>query len=176
MSHDHAERLNRMRQDFTSALQRFVVRLEQAGERGEVVSSGSAWSPAQVAYHVSLVNELFAGLMDGTIPGAEQAPAGFVERDWSEIAATAGPRLTAPEDARPPAGANMAEALARLRASAERVVEAIARLTPERGAGFTLKTSMVGEISVYQVGEWATVHVIRHNAQVKRMLEARSEP
>jgi hypothetical protein len=173
MSLDHAARLSRMREDFTSALQRFVARLEQAGERSEVVPEPGAWSPAQVAYHVSLVNELLAGLMDGTITGVEPAPVRFVERNWSEIAATAEPRLTAPEDTRPPAGVKMADALPRLLASGERVVSAIARLTPERGAGFILRTSIVGEISVYQVGEWATVHVIRHNAQVKRMLEVR---
>jgi hypothetical protein len=29
---------------------------------------------------------------------------------------------------------------------------------------------IVGRISVYQIGEWATAHVIRHNRQAKRAL------
>jgi hypothetical protein len=30
--------------------------------------------------------------------------------------------------------------------------------------------SMVGCISLYHVGEWALLHVIRHNKQMKRLL------
>jgi hypothetical protein len=30
--------------------------------------------------------------------------------------------------------------------------------------------SILGQITLYQVGEWATAHVARHNAQAKRRL------
>ena len=63
-----------------------------------------------------------------------------------------------------------AAAIEKLRASADAVRAALASLTPERGLGYTLKTSIVGEISVYQIGDWATAHVIRHNAQAKHVL------
>lgn len=159
-----------MTQEFTTALERFVARLEGAGEGAERQPADGGWSPAQVAYHVSLVNDAFAGLISATIRGTEPAAPDFVERDWTSVAASVAPKLTAPERSRPPENATMAEALPRLRASGERVVQAIAGLTPERGAGFTLKSPIVGEISVYQIGEWATAHVIRHNAQVKRRL------
>ena len=43
--------------------------------------------------------------------------------------------------------------------------------TPERGAGYGISSPIVGEITVYQIGEWATAHVIRHNRQAKRILE-----
>jgi hypothetical protein len=29
---------------------------------------------------------------------------------------------------------------------------------------------VVGAITVYQIGEWATSHIIRHNRQAKRVL------
>ena len=30
--------------------------------------------------------------------------------------------------------------------------------------------AVVGTISVYQLGEWATAHIARHNRQAKRVL------
>jgi hypothetical protein len=29
---------------------------------------------------------------------------------------------------------------------------------------------LVGSITVYQIGDWATAHIIRHNRQAKRVL------
>lgn len=65
----------------------------------------------------------------------------------------------------------MAEALERLEASAARMRRALDGLTAERGAGHGISHRIVGgPISLYQVVEWATVHIIRHNQQAKRVL------
>jgi hypothetical protein len=44
-------------------------------------------------------------------------------------------------------------------------------VTPDRGARHGISSPIVGGlITVYQLGEWATAHVIRHNQQAKRTL------
>jgi hypothetical protein len=43
-------------------------------------------------------------------------------------------------------------------------------LTPERGGRMGVTHAIVGTISVYQIAEWATAHVARHNRQAKRVL------
>ena len=43
-------------------------------------------------------------------------------------------------------------------------------LTAERGAHLGVTNAIVGTISVYQIGEWATAHIARHNRQAKRVL------
>ena len=53
-----------------------------------------------------------------------------------------------------------------------RMARALDRLTPERGSGMGLTHPITGPISVYQIGDWATAHVIRHNQQAKRVLGA----
>jgi hypothetical protein len=63
------------------------------------------------------------------------------------------------------------EAIAALEASAVRMAHAFDTITPERGARFGITSAIVGgTINVYQIGEWATAHVIRHNKQAKRVL------
>jgi hypothetical protein len=44
-------------------------------------------------------------------------------------------------------------------------------VTPERGTRHGISSPIVGgAINLYQVGEWATAHVIRHNRQAKQVL------
>jgi hypothetical protein len=43
-------------------------------------------------------------------------------------------------------------------------------LTAERGACMGITSAVVGSITVYQIGDWVTAHVIRHNRQAKRVL------
>jgi hypothetical protein len=50
-----------------------------------------------------------------------------------------------------------------------RMARALDRLSPERGR-MGITSSLVGTISLYQVCEWATAHVIRHNKQAKLAL------
>ncbi len=173
MSETHEARIARMRQQFDEAMARFLARLEAAGPAGERPRT-DGWNAAQIAWHVAKVNESFAGVLTGKLPGAEPAPPGFVERSWPEVLSALPAKRIARGAVVPPPDMTMAEALPRLRASAEEVRSALAALTPERGGGFVLRTTITGEISVYQVGEWATAHVIRHNAQAKGVLAAAS--
>jgi len=66
----------------------------------------------------------------------------------------------------------MTDALAALHASAEKIHAALSSLTSERGSTLGITHPAVGTVNLYQVGEWATVHTIRHNRQAKRVLGA----
>jgi uncharacterized damage-inducible protein DinB len=170
MPEPHAQHINRITAEFNEAMTRFLTRLERAGARGDVSPADGEWSVGQIAWHVALVNEAFAGLIAGSIPGPAPAPAGFVERDWQDVRNGITGKLEASRRVRPPADARLQEAIEKLQRSADALRTALGSLTAERGSGFTLKSPIVGEISVYQIGEWATAHVIRHNAQAKRVL------
>jgi hypothetical protein len=50
------------------------------------------------------------------------------------------------------------------------MARALASLGEERGARMGITHRTVGAITLYQVGEWATSHVMRHNRQAKRVL------
>jgi hypothetical protein len=167
----HEIRTTRMMRQFDEAIARFSARLEAAGASAERPRE-AGWTVAQIAWHVAKVNDSFAGLMTGRISGAEPAPEDFAERDWSDVVAAIPATITARGPSIPPAQVTIADAIERLRASAAEVRRAIATLTPERGGSFVLRTPITGVISVYQIAEWATAHVIRHNAQAKRVLAA----
>ncbi len=160
-----------MTRQFDEAMARFMARVEAAGTAAERPRA-DGWNVAQIAWHVAKVNGSFAGLMTGRIAGAEPAHEGFVERNWSEVVAGVPATIVARGPSIPPPEVAVADALERLRASADEVRHAIGSLTPERGSRFVLRTPITGEISIYQVAEWATAHVIRHNAQAKRVLGA----
>ena len=170
MAETHEDRIARMTSDFTHAMGRFLERLGRAGARGEAVPAEGQWSAAQIAWHVALVNEAFAGLIAGSIKGTAPAAGDFVERDWPTVLMGVAPKQVASSRVQPPPDVAMRDAIEKLRASAESLHAALASLTPERGRGYTVKSPIVGEITVYQIGEWATAHVIRHNAQAKRVL------
>jgi hypothetical protein len=168
----HLERVRHIRESFAEANERLVARLRRvdhtAAERG---ADGGGWSAAQIGWHVAAVTSRFAGLMSGDAAGVQQLPPDFVERDWTAIGASIPSRLQAPRSAEPPPRVTRDEAVAALEASGVRLARALDRVTPERGAGFGLTSPIVGgTINVYQIGEWATAHVIRHNRQAKRVL------
>ncbi len=60
-------------------------------------------------------------------------------------------------------------ALERLRASGHQMSKAIASLTPERGAGYCV-TLPFGTISLFELAELTTAHVVRHIDQVEKAL------
>jgi hypothetical protein len=62
------------------------------------------------------------------------------------------------------------EAIAALESSATKMARALDTLTPERGGRMGITHAVVGTITLYQLGNWATAHVIRHNRQAKRVL------
>jgi hypothetical protein len=168
----HYARLHHLRESFAEANERFVTRLRNAGE-DEVrrVPEGGGWSAAQIGWHVAKVTTRFAGLISGDLPGAQPLAADFREREWSSIVSGIPDRLQAPGAFEPPPTVTRTDAIAALEAAGVRMARAFDTITPERGAGHGISSAIVGgTITVYQIGEWATAHVIRHNRQAKRVL------
>jgi DinB superfamily len=163
----HAERIADLLERVDQASSRLAARIEDAGDRARLATTG--WSPAQIGAHVAMVNREFAALIDGSAPQAGPAPDGFVERSWSEIAKGIPERVEAPSRVAPPAEISGQEAAARVRQSATRLRTAIAGLSPDR-ARYCVTSRVVGTITLYQVGDWAVGHMIRHNQQAKRIL------
>ncbi|MBP6715809.1 MAG: DinB family protein [Acidobacteria bacterium] len=167
---NHATRIAELTAAFNESMARFLGRLQAAtAEQLVKAPEGGGWSAAQVVWHVGATNEAFAGLIDGSIPNARPAAEGFTETPWGDIASQVPAKLEAPERFHPPADVTPADALAKLVASQQRVVDALAGLEESR-AGLTVRSTVGTPISLYQVGNWAAAHVARHNSQVKRLL------
>lgn len=168
----HRARIGHLRESFAEANERLVARLRAADDDGaRRVPEGGGWSAAQIGWHVAKVTTRFAGLMSGELPGAQPLPSGFVERPWAEVASQVADRLEAPAGFQPPPVVARMEAISALEASGIRLARALDIVTAERGAGHGITSPIVGgAINLYQVGEWATAHVIRHNKQAKRVL------
>lgn len=148
---------------------RLIARIEGTPDTiAERVPAGGGWSAAGIAWHVAVTNEQFAGLIDGSLPGARPPEAGFEETPFSQIVSVVPDQLDAPPKFHPPEGLTRVEALERVRASRDKMSQAI-RTMPESRGLWTVK-SILGLVTVYQVGEWATAHVARHNAQAKRAI------
>jgi hypothetical protein len=165
----HDERIAATAAAFEAAMARFLARIEgTTDDVAERVPADGGWSAAGIAWHVAVTNEQFAGMVEGSVPGARPPEPGFEETPFAEILSIVPDGLEAPPKFHPPAGLTRAEALARARASRDKMLQAI-RAIPESRGLWTVK-SMLGLVTVYQVGEWATAHVARHNAQAKRTI------
>lgn len=148
---------------------RLIARIEATPDSiAERMPADGGWSAAGIAWHVAVTNEQFAGLVEGSVPGATPPEDGFEETPFSEITSIVPDHLDAPPKFHPPEGLTRADALARVRASRDRMSQAIRGIPVSRGL-WTVK-SILGLVTVYQVGEWATAHVARHNAQAKRAI------
>ena len=166
----HDERIDGLRRAYDEAHGRFVARLERvAAEALEAVPSEGGWSAAQIAWHVAAVDTAFAGLISGQRPSQPLA-ADFQERAWSDVVALIPRQLEASRSVMPPPGVRRDEALLALAGAATRMTSALRDLTAERGAGFGISHHLVGTINLYQIGDWAIAHTIRHNAQAKKLL------
>jgi hypothetical protein len=166
----HAERVVDLATRFDDAMARFGARVNgAAAEAAERTPPGGGWSVAQMAWHVGVISDAFAGLIDGSIAKARPAPPGYTEAAWSSLASKVPQQFEAPARFRPPATVKQADTALKLRVSGEHMKAALAGLTADR-ATWTVE-SILGPITLYQVGEWAIAHVIRHNAQAKRTLE-----
>lgn len=168
-----ASRAADVRRAFTEANQRLIARLRGAEPAAAERTVEGAWSAAQIGWHVAAVTTRFAGMISGDIPAAQPLAEGFRERTWTDVAAAIPDRLEAPAAALPPAAVWCADAVAALEASGERMVTALESLTAERGDRMGVVHPIVGAISVLQIGEWATAHIMRHNRQAKRALGER---
>jgi hypothetical protein len=127
--------------------------------------------PAQIAVHVAMVNDNIAGVIDGSVAAAAPPAEGFVERAWRDVVRVVPARNAAPPRYHPPASVSADDGLAHFRASIARLSAAIAGLTPERGR-YCFTNRAVGQITLYQAGDFAIAHMIRHNQQAKRILES----
>ena len=87
-----------------------------------------------------------------------------------QIAASIPNRLQAPAALHPPPAVKRTEAVAALEASGTKMARAFDVLTCERGGRMGIANAVVGTISVYQLAEWATAHIARHNRQAKQIL------
>ena len=167
----HYARMRHIRESFAEANERLVARLRRVEHAAaERRPDGGGWSASQIGWHVAAVTRRFADLVSGERPSVKLAD-DFVERDWTAIVEEIPSRLKASDAFEPPARVTRDEAVASLEAAGVRLANALDRLTPERGNGFGISHAIVGgTINLYQLAEWATAHVIRHNRQAKRVL------
>jgi hypothetical protein len=169
VSQTHQSRIEELVGRLRETTGRFSTRLAGAGPRGEQAATG--WSVAQVAVHVALVNDSLSAVIEGTTDGAVPPAPDFRERPWPDVVRDVPARNEAPRRFHPPDLVTTANALAQFDQSAMRLERAISSLSPER-ATYTITNRVVGTISLYQAGEFAIAHMIRHNMQAKRILES----
>ncbi|OFW07314.1 MAG: hypothetical protein A3H96_17500 [Acidobacteria bacterium RIFCSPLOWO2_02_FULL_67_36] len=167
---EHLARVGRLRQAFAGANERLVARLRRATDAAAERAPDGRWSAARIGWHVAAVTNRFAGLISGDIAGAHPLPEGYRERPWAEIAAAIPERIETPAALVPPAIVRRADAVSALEASGMRMARAFDALTEPRGRGFGITNKLVGTISLYQLGDWATAHIIRHNKQAKERI------
>jgi hypothetical protein len=166
----HAERVSQLRESFDEANLRLVARLRDASDEAAERPAAGGWSASQIGWHVAEVTMRFAGMISGEVPAAVPALEDFRERAWTDVAASIPDRLEAPAGAMPPASVRREDAVLALEASGALMAVALEALSLDRGDRMGITHPIVGAISVYQIGEWATSHVIRHNRQAKRAL------
>ena len=166
----HLGRVRHLRESFAEANERLVARLRGATDEAAGRAPAGAWSAAQIGWHVAAVTTRFAGMISGELAGAQPLPEDYRERAWAEVVAAIPERVQTPSALVPPPGVRRVDAIAALEAAGMRMARAFDSLTPERGARMGITSAVVGSITVYQIGEWATAHIIRHNRQAKRVL------
>jgi hypothetical protein len=166
----HLARVRHLRESFAAANERLVARLRAATDDAAAHSLTGGWTPAQIGWHVAAVTSRFAGVISGDVKGAVPLPDDFAETPWEQVVAAIPSRLKAPDALAPPPSANRHDAISALEAAGMRMARAFDSLTPERGSRLGLTSPIVGTITLYQVGEWATAHIIRHNKQAKEAL------
>lgn len=170
MPETHAQRIERMRRSYREAHDRLVARLRNApGDLVERTPADGGWSAARIGWHVATVDRMFAELVSGARP-SQPLPDGFRERIWTEVVAGIPQKLEASGSSLPPPDVTRDEALTALAASAQKLDAALEGLAEDRGSRFGVTHRSVGTVSLTQIGDWATAHTIRHNAQAKRVL------
>ena len=166
----HAERIARMRRAYREAHDRLVARLRSApGDLVERRPTDGGWSAAQIGWHVATVDRTFAELVSGARP-SQLLTGDFRERTWAEVVAGIPQKLEASGGSLPPQEVTRDEALTALTASAQKLDAALEGLEEDRASRFGVTHKAVGTLTLAQIGDWATAHTIRHNAQAKRVL------
>jgi hypothetical protein len=166
----HLGRIRHLRESFAAANERLVSRLRGASDEAAQRQVPGAWSAAQIGWHVATVSTRFAAMIAGDMAGPQPLADSFQERPWAEIASAIPDQLKAPSAVHPPPAVTRNDAVSALEASATKMAHAFDGLTGERGARMGVTNAIVGTITVYQLAEWATAHIARHNKQAKRTL------
>jgi uncharacterized damage-inducible protein DinB len=167
----HTERTERVRAAYRDARARFATRLRDADEAAaHRTPPGGGWSAAQIGWHVAAVDTSFAAVMSGEIAAAKPLPDGTAVRPWADIAAAIPSRLEAGKRVQPPADVRRDDVLQALDESGRKLDAALAALPEDRAATYAITHPVLGTVALGQIGEWATAHVARHNAQAKRAL------
>jgi hypothetical protein len=165
---DHGERVKKIAEAFKAASAELATKLENlpqdaAGRRPQ----DGGWSAAQIGWHVALSNDVFSNVISGAMPMAVPPAADFAE-DWTRIAIPA--KIQTFPILVPPDETPRDEMLAKLRGSADRLLQAIESMPPDRA---TMCVQLqFGTMSLYQFGEFAGAHVRRHIGQLERTLTA----
>jgi uncharacterized damage-inducible protein DinB len=171
MMETHKERIERTRAAYREAQARLVKRLRDAPvEAVERVPADGGWSAAQIGWHVAATDAWFAGAVSGDAPGAKPLPDGVEAKPWSEMADAMPSKFEAGKAICPQGEVRRDDALKRLSEASARLDAALAGLPEERGLRYAITHPVVGTVTLSQVGDWATAHTIRHDAQAKRVL------
>ena len=150
---------------FSAAQQSFLSKLRGLDPEGaEYHPSVESWSAAQIGAHVAMANEWTAAVLLGSTPLAQPAPAGFTEQ-YSTSRGSGVPWNVKAFPLHPPDVISLDNTVERLRTSGHHLSRAIASLTAERGAGYTI-TLPVGTLSLFELAEYTVAHVSRHSAQL----------
>ena len=169
---EHLARLRHLREHFAEANEKLVGRLRRATDVTATAAPEGHWSAAQIGWHVATVTNRFAGLIAGDLPGVKELPADFVERPWAGIEAAIPEKLNASAAIMPPPAVTRDDAISMLEAAGMRMARAFDAITAERGARMGIGNPIVGgAINVYQIGDWAASHTLRHDRQAARMLD-----
>ena len=166
MAQSHQNRIHATVSAFLSASERMIAAMERLNDAAAVhIPETGGWSAAQIGYHVASTNEYLAGILTGAIPRSRPAPDGFQENP--HVFSGLPSKIKTFPSLEPPADATRAQAAAKLHDSTTRVVQAIEGLTAERAAGEVIDFPF-GVISLYQLAEFLTRHVLRHETQLQR--------
>jgi hypothetical protein len=166
----HLARVGQLRQAFAAATAGRGARGRRAPDEAAERAPDGQWSAARIGWHVATVTNRFAGLISGDVAGAHPLPDDYRERSWPEIARAIPERMDAPAAVVPPAVVRRSDAVSALESSGMRMARAFDTLTEQRARGLGITNKLVGTISLYQLGDWATAHIIRHNKQAKQRL------
>jgi len=166
----HAARIDDLRAAFDHASGRFLARYDTTTDLEAVaVPPTGGWTAAQIAAHVAALNRVLSAIVSGRIDRATPPPGEFVERPWSDIATGLTGRLEAPASVTAPPTVMRVEAREAFEASRRLVLETFAAIDETR-ARHVFTDPRTGTISLYQIGDWLTAHVVRHNVQLKALL------
>jgi len=166
----HAARIDDLRAAFDHASGRFLARYDRTTDAEAVaVPPTGGWTAAQIAAHVAALNRVLSSIVSGRIDRATPPPSDFIERPWSDIATGLTGRLEAPASVTVPRTVTRIAAREACEASRALVLGTFAAIDETR-ARHVFTDPRTGTISLYQIGDWLTAHVIRHNAQLKALL------